>query len=293
VAAGVGGPPEAPPEQRGERRRGKLLRAAFLAEAAQLTPYVAARCRGGDELFVVATADEGVGRRLFVTGWREDLTVLARACRLLEERGVRRPPGAVFVDVGANIGTTTVVALRRHGFATAVAIEPSPDNHRLLGLNVAANDLGERVRVVCAAASDREGRLELDSARPNSGAHRVARAAAGRPAGPLAPVPAVTLDRLVEDGTIDLDCAGMLWVDVVGHEPEALAGASRLLEAGVPLVVAVKPWRKARVELPPAVAAHYTEIVDLRHRRGTRPAAELGALIGSIGRTTDLLLLRR
>jgi len=123
----------------GERRARFEAREAFFTAAGEVTPYVAVEV--GEEVFFVATDDTGVGRRVFVRGKRRDMTTLANGLAELAARGIRPPADPVFVEVGANMGTTTVMALRRHGFASAVALEPSPQNAWLCRLNLVANGL--------------------------------------------------------------------------------------------------------------------------------------------------------
>ena len=67
------------------------------------------------------------------------------------------PKGGVFVDVGANIGTQTLYALKFGGFDRAVCFEPEPKNLRSLRINLLINDLTDRVSIVEAAAGAKEG----------------------------------------------------------------------------------------------------------------------------------------
>ena len=46
---------------------------------------------------------------------RNDLGVLAKAQRKLRQNGVPRPEQPVLIDVGANVGTTTIHALQERG----------------------------------------------------------------------------------------------------------------------------------------------------------------------------------
>src|SRR5207249_4055000 len=69
----------------------------------------------------------------------------------------RLKPGAVFVDVGANIGVFTLPAARKMGPAgRVIAIEPSPRIFPYLERNVALNKLSN-VRCIQCAAYDRDG----------------------------------------------------------------------------------------------------------------------------------------
>jgi FkbM family methyltransferase len=276
----------------GKRRARFEAREAFFAAAAEVTPYVAVEV--GSEIFFVATDDLGVGRLVFVREKRKDMATLAKGLAELAARGIDPPPDPVFVEVGANIGTTTVMALRRHGFATAVALEPSPQNVWLCRLNLVANGLDDNVTLLPFAASNRAAELELVIGDSNSGGHRVLAAGSGHPA-VAGSVQSVTLDSLVEDGTIDQASAGLLWCDAPGHDALAVLGAKRLVEARVPLIVNVSSaidgqTRDAFVEL---LTAHYGEIVELRHAKRTLPIDELADLVAHYQRKGDVLFVPR
>lgn len=49
------------------------------------------------------------------------------------------------LDIGANIGTTTIEILRQLPMVTADAFEPEPTNFQLLRMNLLTNDLHSRV----------------------------------------------------------------------------------------------------------------------------------------------------
>ena len=265
-------------------------REAFLDEAVAITPYVAVRI--GDELFFVPSGDPGVGRRVFVRGWRSDMTVLERAVARLGEYGQSPRARAMFVDVGANIGTTTVMALRRHGFASAVAIEPSPENFRTLRINLAANGIDTVVEALPVAASDSEGEFPFKLGKTNTGGHRLAGA---KSKGSSFSVRTVTLDGLVTRGVVhDPEHVGLVWVDAVGHEARVLGGAAKLLGAGVPIVTAIKlGWRESIEALVRLLTPHYTDVVELRYLQTSYAIADFPALLDSLTRSTDVLLVRR
>ena len=101
-------------------------------------------------------------------------------------------------------------------------------------------------------------------------------------------VPLTTLD----EAGLDVSSAGLLWLDVEGHEQEVLEGAATLLERGVPAVLELIPRRLELEPLEALLARHYTDVVDLRE--GDRlPIAELRALAKRYKRGfTDVLVLR-
>ena len=84
---------------------------------------------GYPESFVVESKDRGTGRMLFLTG-EQDFWKLKVVLSILNNEGLAQP--IHMIDVGANIGTIVIPALRRELFKSATAIEPHPGNLRLL-----------------------------------------------------------------------------------------------------------------------------------------------------------------
>ena len=171
----------------------------------------------------VATADRVIGREVFVAGgWEPGL--LHRALELCGT-----PSEGTFVEVGANIGTTTVSAARL--MRRVIAVEPAPSNLCLLRANVAANEL-DNVVVVQAACSAADGSGFLHLSPTNSGDHRVAER------GGIA-VPLRSLDAVLAE--LGVDDVRFLWVDTQGHEAEVLTGAGGLLASLPPLLIEFWP----------------------------------------------------
>src|SRR5204863_8857524 len=110
--------------------------------------------------------------KLFPNPRRTEFVVLARALQTLREHGVERRGGTI-VDVGANIGTTVVPALVVHGFERGVAIEPDPENRKVLRASLALSELDDRVAVVAAAASSGARQASFTRTRWSGGQHRL------------------------------------------------------------------------------------------------------------------------
>ena len=273
-----------------ERR--SLMREAFFRIAERYTPAVAAEFE--DMRLYLSTRDRVVSVATFCDGPFE-LEYLERAVAALAAAG-HELRGRRFVEVGANIGTTTVPLVVRFGAAGGLAIEPEPGNARLLDVNLAANDLLARVQTLRAAVTDRAGTMRLALAADNHGDHRLATGTAD--GAPTIEVATVSLDALVQDGSIDPAATGVVWVDVQGHEGRVLAGARRLREAGVPFAVEFVPdllVEAGNLELFVEYASAFRAVVDLRTSGGERPAADVAELAatyrGAADPVTDLLLL--
>jgi FkbM family methyltransferase len=226
----------------------------------------------------VASADLDVSRRTFVSG-PYGLERLLRAGELIERETGIGLAGREVLEIGANIGTTTVPLITVLGAARVHAFEPIARNFALLSENVALNGLDERVVLERAAISDHDGTLSLSvperfwgSSRV-TGEHRDSQSA-----------PCTTIDSLIAAGSVEPAKLGLVWIDVEGHEAAVLAGA-RSLPASVPLVLEHDPGQQADL------AALHAEIA----RRGGRlydlssgDAVSLGELGPD---ATDLLLL--
>jgi FkbM family methyltransferase len=261
------------------RRSEQEERRRFFEEAARFTGYVAVDAEG--LTFLVSTADEAPGGRFFRTRSRQEFPVLARACERIEPRGV-------FIDVGANGGTTTLAALRR--FDRAIAIEAEPRNAALLRANAALNGLQDRVTFVQAACSSSKGEVELRLSPGHHGGHAVGRPKAGEES---LHVPAVTLDDLLADAGVAPAEVGLVWMDVGGHEEEVLRGGTSLLAARVPIVAEIRARTAPGIE--GLLGGRYAQAVDLRAETEL-PLSQLPGYLDRLGREggrkfTDVLLV--
>lgn len=249
-----------------------LRRAAY---DAMPVPYLVA---GHPEHFVVSTADKVIGREVFLHG-EFDFAKLQTALAILAREG--QPAPTHLIDVGANIGTITIPALKRGLLQTATAIEPHPHNLRLLRANIALNGLEDRVTVLAQAVGDRSGvTLHLHESATNSGNHSIG--AEG------IPVPSSKLDDL------DLPSApSLLWMDIEGYEGHALKGASRMLAAGIAVVCEFNP---TFLEQSEGMSALLQSLQDYRIYDLEKPSKEtsLAALSQHLAgglRYTDILAL--
>jgi FkbM family methyltransferase len=155
--------------------------------------------------------------------------------RRIREEGIWEPfetsivlaslaPGAVFVDVGANIGYFSVLAADRVGDSGRVfAFEPDPDNFSLLQSNLALNGVTRRVSPVCAALSDGDGEGRLYLSEDNLGDHQIYPTDDDR-----ASVRTTLIDGSRYLGT-RLDRLDLLKVDTQGSEFRVMTGLLPLL----------------------------------------------------------------
>jgi len=217
----------------------------------------------GEERFFVDPRDQGVGEQLLRFGtWQRD--VLDRAIAALRAEG-RLRGGGLFLEIGANIGTHTVYALKSGAFVRALALEPEPGNFALLVRNLAENGVAERARALRLAAGAVPGEARLELHPRNFGAHSIAQTPSADASDAVGVAVRPIADVLAAEG-IAAGEVSLVWIDVEGAEPQVVAGLGPVLEARVPLVLEYTPERyapAARHALDAALAAAHPRMLVL------------------------------
>lgn len=248
------------------------------------------------ECFVVAAGDQVIGQWMFKHREPYHFDTLQRAVALLGARG-----RGTLVDIGANIGTICIPAVKRGLFERAIAIEPEPLNYSLLRTNVEVNRQSDRIATYNIALGEKDDEtLVFQLATNNLGNHRVRYEAGGSASAPQSiEVPSQSLDRIAHG--ID-PASALLWMDTQGFEGHVLAGAPRMLQHRPPLVTKFWPGGLSRSggreRLARALrSAGYTAFCDLNSPGDTlRPFAVqvldvLASQLGTGDGQTDLLLV--
>jgi len=180
---------------------------------------------------------DSIGWGLFLDGQFE-LDVLPRLLELIGD--------GTIVDVGANVGTTTVPLAQRG--RSVIAIEPVPHTFALLVTNVEENRLTDLVRCVNQAILAQEGDVEMVFAHGSGQSEVLTDTASpafrrwsfeerGRvrvPGGPLDPL----LQRL----EVAPEDVALVWSDTQGCETDVLVSGERLWSAGVPVYLELDPF---------------------------------------------------
>jgi FkbM family methyltransferase len=236
--------------------------------------------------YFVSTSDQSVGRLAFM-GTLPDGDLADEIFRLLEQELGRHPlRGRLLVEVGANIGTTTLPAVLHQGASGVLALEPEPSNLWLLRANIAANGLDDgRVQVLPVAASDHAGEAAMEVAKTNSGDSRIRTASDGldlygENRREVIPVRVERLDDLLANRGVEHDDIGLVWIDTQGHEGQVLGGAPNLLRSNVPIVTEYWPYGLRRADgldvMHDLITASGRRVLDLRASVKTGQLVEIG-----------------
>ena len=138
--------------------------------------------------------------------------------------------GSVFVDIGANVGWHTAVGSSIVGPTGRVyAIEPNPDNARLIAHTVQRNEL-TNVELLPFALSERTGFAAFRSAIGSNGGF-----AWGNEPSFIDPV--VTIVPTMRFDDLDIARVDVIKMDVEGAEPMVLRVALEMIERDHPVIV--------------------------------------------------------
>jgi FkbM family methyltransferase len=120
---------------------------------------------------------------------------------------------SVIVDLGANIGLTTLFLASRFPGAKHVCVEPHPANVAVLRMNLAS--MQSRVHIIEAAAADKPGEAEFNESPWSWGGHLVERGRSTHS------VRCITVDEIIS--TCGLEAIDVLKVDIEGAEERVFA----------------------------------------------------------------------
>ena len=168
--------------------------------------------------------------------------------------------GGTYLDIGANIGMTTIPIAQHNANVRCHAFEPEPINYRNLVRNVAENCRSSNVATHQLALHEREGVLPFEIASGNLGDHRLhietdlpaKQDEVGRK---IIEVRCVRLDDL----SIELDGPVFAKIDTQGAEPFVFAGGTHTLARADAIQVEWSPYHMARLGGDPNVVLRFME----------------------------------
>jgi len=208
--------------------------------------------------------------------------------------------GRVMIDIGANVGTTSIPRALLGDFHWVYAIEPDPLNYACLVRNIVGNSVRGLVLPDRVAIGDVNGEMTMRARR--SGTHHLVTEAEHVSEAERIVVPCLTLDTWVDRMGIDLSDVGFIKSDTQGWDARVLAGAERVLaQRHIAWQIEFSPAMldrsgKSADDLFRLLEAHFTHFIDLRRDAGARVRStkELRTSLDHIGsdrrRYTNLLL---
>lgn len=215
-----------------ERDIRRLTFSLIAKEPMQLT------CERDGLTWTVDTGDE-IGRSVYLDGRYEGEEIEAVIAWLGEEHR------SMVIDVGANVGTTTI-PFAKAGY-NVVAIEPVPTTFAMLSRNVEANGFENQVRCVNRAISATSGRVDMWVTKGSGrselavGAQEPGFSQFGAKKKRRITVDGDPLGDLLRSEGVKTGDIALVWSDAEGSEFYVVETGAHLWAAGVPLYLEVFP----------------------------------------------------
>ena len=204
----------------------------------------------------------------------------------------------VFVDVGANIGTTTLEASKNANVTQCISFEPSFDTFSILSANIHLNKLSHKVTAHHFAVGAEKCVVYLELSAECSGDNKVL--LEGISSSNSEVVQSVTLDEFLSE---DLENIRYLWVDVQGVEYFVLKGGEELLTRFNP-AIQIEYWPEALAQndslnaLNDFLIKNFTHYVDMDaydggivHKEDMAKVRSLADKLMREGKFTNLFLI--
>jgi FkbM family methyltransferase len=199
----------------------------------------------GPEIFILNSSDKGIGRELFINNIF-DFDKLTLASKI----SGYNTDNCTLIDIGANLGSICIPAVKRNYFTKAIAIEPDPLNFKLLKLNIILNDLEKKIIPInTALGSNDNENINFELSEDNFGDHRIIKQNKDQKdlySESLRKniiIKSTTLDKVIEINQIE---ELFIFMDVQGFEGHILNGSLNLIKRKPKLLLEFWPYGMLR-----------------------------------------------
>jgi len=161
-----------------------------------------------------------------------------------------------FLDIGANIGSTSIYAIKSKYFTQAICLEPAQINYQFLIWNSQINSLQDKIQCLKYGITNVVGEQELICSPTNCGDFRLNVAENHATNNDLfaettftsEKADFTTLDYLLANKIINTDNIGVIWVDCQGSEGLVFAGGNNFFQQlSVPIYTEFWPYGLKRL----------------------------------------------
>ncbi len=255
----------------------------------------------GTEKYLVSSNDKIIAKVLFTNGVF-DFDKFYKVTQLLGENFKRR----LLVDIGANIGTICIPAIKRNLFEYAIGFEPDSFNYHLLVKNIKMNSLKNRIKTFQHAFGQNPSELlTFEQCNFNFGDHRIKTTNEdgifNEHQRNLTSVRSTNIDSVFKSL---VPSETLFWIDVQGYEGYILSGAKNTLKKNPPLVSEFWPYGMNRAnsyELfkSTIIEAQYSHFYDLSDHENTlynvsnENFDRIFNKLGVLGDHTDFLFIKK
>jgi FkbM family methyltransferase len=192
------------------------------------------------EKYIVNSSDTIIGRSLYVKGHYEFDTFL-NVLKILENKIKKK----TLIDIGANIGSICIPAIKRKIFENCIAIEPEPYNYSLLLKNIFINNVNDKIQTLNIALGQNDNeQLKFELSEDNFGDHRIKSTSNKKNFYDEDKRKVITVNVKRLDSIIK-NCNPkntLIWIDTQGYESFILDGGIITLSKKPPIVIEFWPY---------------------------------------------------
>jgi len=191
------------------------------------------------EKYIVNSSDKTIGRSLYINGEFE-FDLFLDALKILQNKKYKK-----LIDIGANIGSICIPAIKRGIFEYSLAIEPEPYNYNLLIKNIFINELNNKIEtlnIACGQVDNEKLKFELSV--DNFGDHQIKSNSKeiniyNDDRRKVITVNTKKLDTVIKSFNLK---ETLIWIDTQGYEGFILDGGKDTLSAKATIVIEFWPY---------------------------------------------------
>lgn len=148
----------------------------------------------------------------------------------------------IFLDIGANIGTTSVYVKKKiNDKLKVIGFEIAKQNYDMFRVNCIINRV-EDIQVECLGLSDEKCMCRYNYGGRNSGGTRVKEISTDFSGNDDNTACMTTLDEYMLEHSIEAEAIDYIWMDTEGHESQIISGAMKtLMKKSIPLLQEYNP----------------------------------------------------
>jgi FkbM family methyltransferase len=192
------------------------------------------------EKYIVNSSDTVIGRSLYING-HFDFDIFLHALKILENKIKKK----TLIDIGANIGSICIPAIKRKIFENCIAIEPEPYNYNLLSKNIFINDVNDKIETLNIALGQFDDeQLKFELSVDNFGDHKIKSNSKEKnfyneDKRKIITVNTKKLDTIMKRFNPK---DTFMWIDTQGYESFVLDGGINTLSKKMPMVIEFWPY---------------------------------------------------
>ena len=203
--------------QRPRPNEAKIFQYQLIDQTREIMPYLSVECDGLTFLYNKTDLMIPEFMYFYQAVWSRD------EMEFFWQSAPRHRTG-IFMDIGANIGTTSIYFKKKFARELSyIAFEPVKENYKVMKANCVLNDC-EDIVVENIGVSDAEGIKGINILDVNYGGSRLTDSGNAKES-----CKTMRLDDYIKVNAINPQDISYIWLDIEGHEANAIAGARELL----------------------------------------------------------------